>query len=263
MNYLYLYCFTCLKELNLSDILNIPGLDRDYNIEVISLGGLGAVISPVKEKEFNQEAFQEKIKNLEWLQEKVLAHQGVTGLVMEKATVLPVKFGNVFCSEKNIINYMKEEYNRISSKLSFLKGKTEAGIKLYSDRERLRKTIMEHDDELVKLIKEIEHKSKGQKFLLQKRIEKNLIQKIENSSNQTAQLFHNHLSKIAVKASLNKLFNREITGKKEDMVLNGAYLLEMDRINEFKKNIEDLEKEYNSYGFYAEFSGPWPPYNFT
>jgi len=47
------------------------------------------------------------------------------------------------------------------------------------------------------------------------------------------------------------------------MVLNGAFLIQKERIEEFKSELEKLEEGHADKGLKIQFSGPWPPYNFV
>jgi hypothetical protein len=48
-----------------------------------------------------------------------------------------------------------------------------------------------------------------------------------------------------------------------NMILNTSFLIQRDGIQEFKTELEKLEKEYADKGLKFQFSGPWPPYNFV
>ena len=47
----------------------------------------------------------------------------------------------------------------------------------------------------------------------------------------------------------------------EKLVLNGAYLVPKDRLDEFKSRLSVLKRLYRESKFLM--SGPWPPYNFV
>jgi len=49
----------------------------------------------------------------------------------------------------------------------------------------------------------------------------------------------------------------------ENMILNASFLMPKNRIQEFKTELEKLEREYMDKGLKFQFSGPWPPYNFV
>jgi len=47
------------------------------------------------------------------------------------------------------------------------------------------------------------------------------------------------------------------------MVLNAAYLISDEKVDEFNKEAERMKQEIQEKGFCFEYSGPWPAYNFT
>jgi len=48
-----------------------------------------------------------------------------------------------------------------------------------------------------------------------------------------------------------------------NMILNSSFLIQKNRIQDFKMQLGKLEKEYADKGLKFQFSGPWPPYNFV
>ena len=71
------------------------------------------------------------------------------------------------------------------------------------------------------------------------------------------------LSKQAAASIKSKILEKELTGIREPMVLNSAYLIPREKIENFKKEAEGLNQEIQAKGFYLEYSGPWPVYNFS
>ncbi len=47
------------------------------------------------------------------------------------------------------------------------------------------------------------------------------------------------------------------------MILNGAYLVEEDRVEELRSAIAGLQVRWGAEGLSVELTGPWPPYNFV
>jgi hypothetical protein len=47
------------------------------------------------------------------------------------------------------------------------------------------------------------------------------------------------------------------------MVLNSAYLIPEEKIENFKEEAEGLNQKIQAKGLYLECSGPWPAYNFS
>jgi hypothetical protein len=56
---------------------------------------------------------------------------------------------------------------------------------------------------------------------------------------------------------------KELTGRREPLVLNSAYLIPEEKIENFKEEAEGLNQKIQAKGFYLECSGPWPAFNFT
>ena len=47
------------------------------------------------------------------------------------------------------------------------------------------------------------------------------------------------------------------------MLLNGAYLVPVDREADFGSAVGDLQERFGADGVTFELTGPWPPYNFV
>jgi hypothetical protein len=45
--------------------------------------------------------------------------------------------------------------------------------------------------------------------------------------------------------------------------LNGAFLVDGKRIDEFRSAVGALVRDYQPRGLSFDFTGPWPPYNFV
>ena len=52
-----------------------------------------------------------------------------------------------------------------------------------------------------------------------------------------------------------------LSGRSEWMVLNGAYLVDADRVDDFADLVQELAPRHP--GIQVELTGPWPPYSFT
>ncbi|MEN4007049.1 MAG: GvpL/GvpF family gas vesicle protein [Methanobacterium sp.] len=72
--------------------------------------------------------------------------------------------------------------------------------------------------------------------------------------NEIESKFFKDLSKIAAESKKLRLFS-------DRLILNAAFLLDRDKVEEFSKMIEKLDFKDNS--LKIQYSGPWPPYNFV
>jgi len=90
-----------------------------------------------------------------------------------------------------------------------------------------------------------------------------ITDEVERVSDEYAQRSHDRLSSNAEEAVINPLRSRELTGREEAMILNGAYLVAEEQLLAFRAELESLEEEHSHLGFSYEMTGPWPPYNFV
>jgi hypothetical protein len=57
--------------------------------------------------------------------------------------------------------------------------------------------------------------------------------------------------------------SRELAGYRGDMVFNGAYLVEDERVAAFTALLDELGSQYAPLGLAFDLTGPWPAYNFA
>jgi hypothetical protein len=74
---------------------------------------------------------------------------------------------------------------------------------------------------------------------------------------------HAAIAEIARQARLNPVQRPEAHGREAEMLLNGAYLVEAERVGEFSQSVSQLQARWSPRGFAVELTGPWPPYNFV
>ncbi|MDO9130675.1 MAG: GvpL/GvpF family gas vesicle protein, partial [Anaerolineales bacterium] len=105
--------------------------------------------------------------------------------------------------------------------------------------------------------------SSGKAYFAKKKLGETLAAEMEQLSDECAQKSHDRLAGCAEEARVNPLQSREITSRKEKMVLNGVYLVDKGRVEAFRAELESLEKDYGRLGLDYKLTGPWPPYNFV
>ena len=68
--------------------------------------------------------------------------------------------------------------------------------------------------------------------------------------------------KEASEAKQNNALPHKVTGKKKDLILNAAFLVEREKVTHFCEQGKSIIRQYEFMELDYEFSGPWPPYNF-
>ena len=220
-------------------------------------------------QEFESEAIQIKAQeDLNWIKEKAVIHERVIEQAMIKdnknLSLIPMGFGTIFKEEVSLKETLDKNHEKIKQVLDNIRGKQEWGIKVYlSDKKILEKNIKEKSEVIKEKEKEIASLPEGMAFFMEEDLKEILDEAMNNELNILTDVLFDVLRKHSVDSARNKILEKEMTGISKPMVLNAAYLISNEKIEEFNKEAERLKQEIQSEGFSLEYSGPWPAYNFT
>jgi len=239
------------------------GIDSAYPVYALPYQAIQAIVSKVSLQEFGQEALEANLEDIEWVKAKVLAHQRVLEAVLVSHTLIPMRFCTIYRSESGVQEMLTQHYDDFVETLTQLEGKQEWGVKVYCDGKTLAQRVGEVSDRVKELKAEMDQKSSGAAYFLKKKMDEAIAEEMERVSDEYAQRSHDRLSGHAEEAVINPLQSKELTGREEAMVLNGAYLVAKEQLAAFRAELESLSVEHDNLGFIYEMTGPWPPYNFV
>jgi len=253
---IYLYCMTD-KTLNLEEMEKIS-----ENIFPINSNGLYAVAKYVPKAEFSEENLKQNFADMNWVEPQVREHIRIISEIMKSSTVIPFKFGTIYNNEKNIKKMINNYSKTFMENINYLKNKEEWSVKIYCNLEKFDTMIIKNSDKINQLDNEIRQSSPGKAYILKKKRKDLIILENERKLNEYGQNCFNDLQKVADSTKINNLLPKEVTEKKNDMILNSAYLITKDKVKNFVNIIEKLINIYEAYGLEFDYSGPWPSYNF-
>ena len=256
----YVYAIT-----NSLSLARLPekGIDPTYPVYALPDRAIQAIVSKVSLVEFGQDVLETNLQNLQWLTAKVYAHESIIEEMLTNCTLIPMRFCTIFQSKSRVREMLDEHYDDFMNALIRLEGKKEWGLKVFGDDAILAQRIGEVSDRVKRLQMEISAKSGGAAYLWKKRLDEAIIAEIDRVNTEIAQCGHDRLLIHAEESVINPLQDKEITNRKEEMILNGAYLVADERLGAFQAELTVLENEYGALGFSFQVSGPWPPYNFV
>jgi hypothetical protein len=191
------------------------------------------------------------------------AHEDVLDALMQHTTVVPFKFGTILTDEKAALKMLQDHEEEFKNLLSRFAGREEWGLKVYADRQALMQHMAESESRFTSLEEEREKSSRGAAYLLGRKMEEELKDHVVAQLTQVAEVIFQELGKDAVEAKLNNTLSQKATGKRKEMILNAVYLVEKEKVAHFCQQGKRFKEEYEFMGLDLEFSGPWPPYNFT
>lgn len=267
MKGLYLYCIR--EKTNAPFSFSTKGIDEKHAVTTFVFQELEAVVSKVSLEEFASEEIQKKAQeDLKWIKEKALAHEKVAEEAMRRndkiLTLIPMRFGAIFKNIESLEETLRKDYFKIRKVLERIKGRQEWGVKVYLKDKRILEQIIKKKNEAIKeKEKEIASLPEGMAYFMEEELKEIVSKEIEIESNNIAGFLFESLKKQAVSSFKSKILEKELTGRREPMVLNAAYLVSEEKIGDFKKGLENLNQQIQEKGFYLEYSGPWPPYNFS
>jgi len=251
------YCIADTYDNSIADIVGMDGINKLY---AISYENLFAIASDVNLDEYGEESMAEKGEDIEWLKEKATIFMGIILKISSASSIIPMKFLTIFTSENRVKDIITENLQQFLNNFAKIKNREELSVKIYCDDKKYKEKSM--GEEIRNFEKTLVGKPKGAAFFLKKKYEGELDDKIQNKICNMANNFADEISSFAVEMKSNKVLAKEITGIDIPMVLNCAFLVDIDQKEKLTAKIDELTKEYEESGFMIELTGPWPPYSF-
>jgi hypothetical protein len=242
---------------------DIAGVDPAHPVKRLEAGDLAALVSRVPLAEFGEEALRRNLNDLDWLERVARRHETVLEQTLADATIVPLRLCTIFEDEDGVRRMLDEQRPALSSALELLSGRQEWGVKLLVDREALEAAARDRTEGVDAAADDIDTRSAGGAYMLRRRLERQVREAADRLAVSVADDVHARLQDWATDAVLNPPQNRELSGHKGEMLLNGAYLVETQKVERLGELVDELQGHYRRLGATLELTGPWPPYNFV
>jgi hypothetical protein len=234
------------------DVSGVAGVDAGSGVFVVEGDGLGAIVSEVPLAEFGDEALHGHLEDVSWLTAKVRAHEDVLEQAARAAPVLPLRFGTIYRSLDGLRDLLARDRDHLAATLERLAGKREWGVKSVVDRERLEEAVSASDPRAAELAAATEAKPAGTAYLGRKRLERHVDAQAADLAERLGGQAHERLAALADSAVRERAAG-----------LKAAYLVEQTREDDFRRELDEIAREYEHAGIRFELTGPWPPYSFV
>ena len=183
--------------------------------------------------------------------ENALAHAAVIQNVLKVTTPMPFRFGTL-SREEQLENYLNAKREALHGKLEQLRGCVEMNVKIISDRDWT---------EVSPAIETPE--TPGTAFLTEKRREILGGEARAAEAKQVGEWLDDEIRDLGRERDL-KTTPASVSSTVKafsKLLLTGAYLVERDRVDEFRKKLYEVRRQRRDLHFLV--SGPWAPYSFT
>src|SRR5205823_1224278 len=181
--------------------------------------------------------------------------------VLASAPVLPCRFCTVYRDEADLRSFLAAREDALSAALERISGRIELGVKAFVDRARFATFAGTRSERIRELSERVTKAEGGRAYLETRQIDRLVAEELERFRQEAAPQLHERLLAAADDGVLLARQRPEVSGREEEMVLNGAYLV-ADR-SRFEHALAGLARERREEGVELELTGPWPPYNFV
>lgn len=252
---IYIYCIA-------GRMPEIEATEDSDDIYTVFYRGLYVMVSRVSSEEFNEDAMKINLNDMMWLESKVRNHERVIEKVMDYSAAIPFKFATIFKTEDSLKAMVENYHNEFRDILARLEGHEEWGVKVYCDMQKFKSAVVRKSEHIMKIEDEIKSSGIGKAYFLNKKKEEFMDDIASKEIIECRMEIHEALQKESSDAHPIKLLPKEVTGRKDKMILNAVFLLAKPKLEDFIESIDSLKEKYKDTGLKFDCTGPWPPYNF-
>ena len=222
-------------------------------VELVASTEVAALTSVVSLDEFGEEPLHANLNDREWLERTARAHEDVLERALAAAPVIPFRLCTVYRGRDQVLDLLSNRGAAFARLLDRLRGTVEVGVKVYLDRARFLEAAGATPAPA---------SPSGREYMLRRQRERTVDEERERFKAECARSSHERLASVALAAEANAPQPPEVSGRTDEMVLNGAYLVEA-ADGALAEAVAELERAYGPRGVSYELTGPWPPYNFV
>jgi Gas vesicle synthesis protein GvpL/GvpF len=215
-------------------------------VEVVSRGDVAALVSAVPAEEFGEAPLREHLNDRAWLERTAREHEDALEQALAVTAVIPFRLCAVYESRENVEEFLSAHGAALAELLHRLDGRVELGVKAYFAPEA----------------PEQEEAQSGREYLLRRQRQRDQAEEAARFKAECAQASHERLAAAAEEARANPPQPPELSGRTDEMLLNGAYLVRRDD-GRLTAAVAELESLYGARGVTYEITWPWPAYNFV
>ncbi|MDO8751647.1 MAG: GvpL/GvpF family gas vesicle protein [Dehalococcoidia bacterium] len=226
--------------------LDISGVDGAGPVRIVVGDGLGGVVSDYTGKPVSEMPKEELVRCL-------LRHQEAIERVMQRYTVLPVKFGTLLGSVDEVRALLTQRRLQLEDALASIRGMVEIDVAATWDTARVLQEIG-REEEVSRARKDF---SRGGSPTKAQQIQ--LGQMVKASMDRRRSVYRDRMVALLVPAAVQMLDNALIS---DQLVMNVAFLVWRAREREFDAAVQRLDGLFgNEITF--RMVGPMPPYSFS
>jgi hypothetical protein len=245
----YLYAIT--RPVPQADLAGLRGVG-DEPVRAVGVGGLSCLVSTVDLAAFGEEPLRANLEDLGWLERTARQHDDVVRAAARVTTTVPLRLATICANDAAACDRLAELGSKASAVLDELDGRDEWGVKLFAV-DRAAPSAAEEAGPAAE--------SSGAAYLRRRREQLERRNAQSEVATQEAERLYRELERRAVRAHRHRPQDQRLSGATAPMLLNAAYLVDRERVDEFRRAVDDLAGERPPDSIVV--TGPWPPYSFA
>lgn len=248
------YLFAIARGLGESGVTGVAGM-RGAPLDVVRHRGLEAVVCDVDLAEFGEAALTRNLEDLAWLEEVARAHNDVVFAAATRGTVAPMRLVTICADDESVRARMEELHDALTTALDRVEGRREWSVKVFSQPAGKDPSAEERSAAVGS------GPGAGAAYLRRKRDQATRRMASREEAEELAAEVHAQIADRAVAARRLTPQDPRLTGRTETMLLNGAYLVQIEEGEQFRASVDRLGTIHPELS--VEVEGPWPPYSFA
>jgi Gas vesicle synthesis protein GvpL/GvpF len=239
-----------------------PGVD-DTKVTVVRRGRIAALASSVPETIYGSSAVEENSGDVAWLSPRAMAHDRVLTWAQEHGGVIPMPMFSLWRSEEALSKSLASQASELTRVFERVSGADEFGLRVHRRDAVMLESIHEVDPEMAQLRAQAQAASPGQRYLLERKLADEGKGAVRSAAQRMAKQIFEGLRAISRDALSRPLTPEQGRVPDATLVLNGAFLVDHEHVDEFRAAVGAHVRDYQPRGLAFDFTGPWPPYNFV
>jgi hypothetical protein len=261
----------------ITDEVHLHGPDGDMDlswltgaggalVRAVTCSGLAVLVSDVSLAEFGEAALRRNLENLDWLDEVAREHHYVIDAAARLFPLLPARLATVYTGEAAVCAALAGRRDRLRDTLRRIGGRVEWGVKAYAAAGPGAATEADKPGHAPATGKPAEADAgpgsgAGLAYLKRRRAQLSANRESKTAVMTAAAAIHADLAAKATDARLHPPQSAQLSGVRQPMLLNAAYLLDAGDGVSFTAAVAGQATAHPE--LRVELTGPWPPYSFA
>jgi hypothetical protein len=234
-----------------AELPDLPTGIADTPVITVTEGRAVALAGLLPTDGYDPSAWERHAEDETWLADIAVGHHRVLQSAITTADVVPFRLPSLYGSLEALGRAMRDHAEEIEQAAARVKGRVEWAVKLY------------RADEPGQPDAEIEPVRTGSDYLIARSRAMQVRGEADDRLRDRVQDVYETLGALSVSSVRNRPQDSALSGRREPMVLNAAFLVDRTEQSQLCRAIDAIAHQSAEYGLLTEASGPWPAYNFA